>query len=83
MLSLGIIRCFIYFSALKKLRGQEDVSEEIGEMTREAKENAAAMMGIENFGILRLFSSRDLRKPLVVAVVIQVIQQWSGINAVN
>jgi len=37
----------------------------------------------DEFTMLRLLKSRDLRMPLFIAVFLQVIQQLSGINAVR
>ena len=52
------------------------MDEEINEMRNEA------MKAPTKFPRCQLFSSPELRKPLVIAVVLQVAQQWSGINAV-
>ena len=37
----------------------------------------------EKFGIVELLRSSDLRPALIVAVVLQLMQQFSGINAVG
>ena len=37
----------------------------------------------ESFTIMKLLRSSDLRPPLLVAVVLQLAQQLSGINAVS
>ena len=55
------------------------VEHEIEEMHAEAKESAAA----GSFTLSQLFSSPDLRLPLIIAILLQVAQQWSGINAVR
>ena len=66
-------------SALQRLRGYDDVDEEIVEMRYEAHRAAS----VPKFTLWQLLTSPELRKPLVIAVVLQVAQQWSGINAVR
>ncbi|XP_020795897.1 solute carrier family 2, facilitated glucose transporter member 1-like [Boleophthalmus pectinirostris] len=65
-------------NVLKKLRGTSDVSTDI----REMKEESRKMMSEPKVTILELFRSHRYRQPLVVAVVLQLSQQLSGINAV-
>uniref|UniRef100_A0A3B3ZX38 Major facilitator superfamily (MFS) profile domain-containing protein n=1 Tax=Periophthalmus magnuspinnatus TaxID=409849 RepID=A0A3B3ZX38_9GOBI len=65
-------------NVLKKLRGTSDVSTDIKEM----KEESRKMMSEPKVTILELFRSHRYRQPLVVAVVLQLSQQLSGINAV-
>ncbi|KAJ3597842.1 hypothetical protein NHX12_001358 [Muraenolepis orangiensis] len=64
--------------ALVRLRGSEDVSEDLQEM----KEEATKMALEKKVTILELFRSRAYRQPLVIAIVLQLSQQLSGINAV-
>lgn len=65
-------------NVLKKLRGTTDVSADIKEM----KDESRKMMSEPKVTILELFRSHRYRQPLVVAVVLQLSQQLSGINAV-
>lgn len=64
---------------LKKLRGTNDVSADMQEM----KEESRQMMREKKVTILELFRSPLYRQPLLVAVVLQLSQQLSGINAVS
>ncbi|XP_075953069.1 solute carrier family 2, facilitated glucose transporter member 1 [Anarhichas minor] len=65
-------------SVLKKLRGTTDVSSDMQEM----KEESRQMMREKNVTILELFRSPLYRQPLLIAVVLQLSQQLSGINAI-
>ncbi|XP_026853932.1 solute carrier family 2, facilitated glucose transporter member 1a isoform X1 [Electrophorus electricus] len=65
-------------SVLKKLRGTDDVSADIQEM----KEESRQMMREKKVTILELFRSPLYRQPLLIAVMLQLSQQLSGINAV-
>ncbi|KAK2857896.1 hypothetical protein Q7C36_005815 [Tachysurus vachellii] len=65
-------------SVLKKLRGSSDVSSDMQEM----KEESRQMMREKKVSILELLTSRIYRQPLIIAVVLQLSQQLSGINAV-
>ncbi|XP_029298818.1 solute carrier family 2, facilitated glucose transporter member 3a [Cottoperca gobio] len=64
--------------ALVRLRGTEDVSEELQEM----KEESAKMAIEKKVTILELFRSQAYRQPLLIAIMLQLSQQLSGINAV-
>lgn len=37
----------------------------------------------EHVGILKIFTKKDLQRPLLIAIVLQIAQQLSGINAVS
>ncbi|KAM9409900.1 solute carrier family 2, facilitated glucose transporter member 1 [Pholidichthys leucotaenia] len=65
-------------SVLKKLRGTTDVSGDMQEM----KEESRQMMREKKVTILGLFRSPLYRQPLLIAVILQLSQQLSGINAV-
>ncbi|XP_060792949.1 solute carrier family 2, facilitated glucose transporter member 1a isoform X2 [Neoarius graeffei] len=65
-------------TVLKKLRGTEDVGEDIQEM----KEESRQMMREKKVTIIELFRSPLYRQPLLIAVMLQLSQQFSGINAV-
>ena len=68
------------FPALQKLRGKEDVLSELDEMSKEARVLSATG---EKFSTVQLFTKTELRKPLMIAIVVQIAQQWSGLNAVS
>uniref|UniRef100_A0A2K5UYY5 Solute carrier family 2, facilitated glucose transporter member 1 n=1 Tax=Macaca fascicularis TaxID=9541 RepID=A0A2K5UYY5_MACFA len=65
-------------SVLKKLRGTADVTHDLQEM----KEESRQMMREKKVTILELFRSPAYRQPILIAVVLQLSQQLSGINAV-
>ncbi|MEE6482488.1 hypothetical protein FKM82_013253 [Ascaphus truei] len=65
-------------SVLKKLRGTTDVSADMQEM----KEESRQMMREKKVTILELFRSPLYRQPIFIAIVLQLSQQLSGINAV-
>ncbi|VDN11514.1 unnamed protein product [Dibothriocephalus latus] len=48
----------------------------------EMREEAAAAKNAPEFKFMQLFKQPDLRLPVIIAVLIQVLQQLSGINAV-
>ncbi|KAL0604610.1 Solute carrier family 2, facilitated glucose transporter member 1 [Plecturocebus cupreus] len=64
-------------SVLKKLRGTADVTHDLQEM----KEESRQMMREKKVTILELFRSAAYRQPILIAVVLQLSQQLSGINA--
>ncbi|XP_064642327.1 solute carrier family 2, facilitated glucose transporter member 3-like isoform X2 [Lineus longissimus] len=64
--------------ALKRLRNSTDVDAELEEMNKESKE---ATSQTETFKFKQIFAP-DLRFPLLICVLMQVAQQWSGINAI-
>ncbi|XP_019948587.1 solute carrier family 2, facilitated glucose transporter member 1 [Paralichthys olivaceus] len=64
--------------ALVRLRGTEDVSDDIQEM----KEEGMKMAMEKKVTIPELFRSSKYRQPIIIAIVLQLSQQMSGINAV-
>ncbi|XP_013412015.1 solute carrier family 2, facilitated glucose transporter member 1 [Lingula anatina] len=64
--------------ALQRLRNHDDVSADINEMKVEAADAAKRA----KFAYIDLFRHPELRMPVLISVIIQVAQQWSGINAV-
>ncbi|XP_068425750.1 solute carrier family 2, facilitated glucose transporter member 3 [Clinocottus analis] len=64
--------------ALVRLRGCEDVSDDIQEM----KEEGMKMALEKKVSILELFRSPNYRQPIIIAIILQLSQQLSGINAV-
>ena len=64
--------------ALKRLRNSDDVEDDIAEMRAEEQ----AQMSESKIRMLELMQSAPLRLPLLIAIVMQLSQQLSGINAV-
>uniref|UniRef100_A0A9L0TIM3 Solute carrier family 2 member 1 n=1 Tax=Equus caballus TaxID=9796 RepID=A0A9L0TIM3_HORSE len=67
-----------FIIVLKKLRGTADVTRDLQEM----KEESRQMMREKKVTILELFRSPTYRQPILIAVMLQLSQQLSGINAV-
>ena len=67
------------FTALKKLRNSADIEDDIDEMRAEEQAQRAEA----KITMLELVRSPTLRLPLVIAIVMQLSQQLSGINAVS
>uniref|UniRef100_A0A8C1G2T7 Solute carrier family 2 member 1a n=1 Tax=Cyprinus carpio TaxID=7962 RepID=A0A8C1G2T7_CYPCA len=65
-------------SVLKKLRGTEDVDADMQEMREESRQ----MMREKKVTIPELFRSSLYRQPIFIAIMLQLSQQFSGINAV-
>uniref|UniRef100_A0A8C8SD40 Major facilitator superfamily (MFS) profile domain-containing protein n=1 Tax=Pelusios castaneus TaxID=367368 RepID=A0A8C8SD40_9SAUR len=65
-------------TVLQKLRGTQDVAQDIQEM----KEESAKMSQEKKATVLELFRSPNYRQPIIIAIVLQLSQQLSGINAV-
>lgn len=64
--------------ALIWLRDTDDVGEELEEMRSEAEKQKR----MQKFAFMDLFRDKLLREPLIISVVLQLTQQFSGINAV-
>lgn len=64
--------------ALNKLRGTTDVREDIEEMRIEQEQHLRE----EHISIKTLLQTYELRTPLIISLVLQMVQQFSGINAV-
>lgn len=64
--------------ALERLRGHEDVKDDIQEM----KDEGLKMSMEKKVTIIELFRSPVYRQPIVIAIILQLSQQLSGINAV-
>ena len=70
---------FNLIAALKKLRNSTDIEDDIDEMRAEEQAQRAEA----KITMLELVKSPTLRLPLVIAIVMQLSQQLSGINAVS
>lgn len=66
-------------SVLTRLRGHSDVEDDI----REMKEEALKMSMEKKVSIPELFRNSAYRQPIIIAIVLQLSQQLSGINAVS
>lgn len=66
-------------AALERLRGSEDVDDDIQEM----KEEGMKMAMEKKVTVLDLFCSPNYRQPIIIAIILQLSQQLSGINAVS
>ncbi|KAF4103358.1 solute carrier family 2, facilitated glucose transporter member 3 isoform X2 [Onychostoma macrolepis] len=63
---------------LTRLRGHSDVEDDI----REMKEEAVKMSMEKKVSIPELFRNSAYRQPIIIAIILQLSQQLSGINAV-
>ncbi|XP_032027933.1 solute carrier family 2, facilitated glucose transporter member 2 [Hylobates moloch] len=64
--------------SLKRLRGYDDVTKDINEMRKEREEASSE----QKVSIIQLFTNSSYRQPILVALMLHVAQQFSGINAV-
>ena len=65
-------------AALRKLRNQENVQSEVKAIQLEL----ASSTSNDSMSLIQLLKSSELRWPLITALVIQITQQLSGVNAV-
>ncbi|XP_044267819.1 solute carrier family 2, facilitated glucose transporter member 1-like isoform X1 [Tribolium madens] len=65
-------------NSLKFLRKSEDVNEEFSQLKHEDEANKA----MPKVTLKQMFRERSLRIPLMIAMLVMVAQQFSGINAV-
>ncbi|KAM5274994.1 solute carrier family 2, facilitated glucose transporter member 2 isoform 2-T2 [Hipposideros larvatus] len=64
--------------SLKRLRGGADVTKDIAEMRKEREE--ASME--QKISIIQLFTNSSYRQPILVALMLHMAQQFSGINGI-
>lgn len=83
MLKLQHVKIHVKIAALRFLRQRLDVMADIEEMETELQDDEETNKEEETYTMRRLFQTRALLMPLFVAVMLQVIQQLSGINAVS
>lgn len=69
----------MYVSVLVRLRGNDDVEDDI----REMREEASKMAMEKKVSIMELFRNPVYRQPIIIAIVMNLSQQFSGINAVS
>jgi len=77
-LLLKLNKEFETVQALHKLRGTADVNEDMEEMRVEQELHLRE----ERVSVIALLQIQALRTPLIISVVLQMAQQFSGINAV-
>ena len=68
--------------ALQFYRRRKDVAVDMEEMDTETRQGEQKGQD-EDFTVRQFLASKDLYRPLAVACALQVIQQFSGINAVS
>ena len=76
----------IVYTALRFLRQKLDVNVDIEEMETEAAEadcDEDVEKKDESYSMKRLLTEKTLMVPLLITVILQVAQQFSGINAVS
>jgi len=85
---IAVMRMLCVRAALKFYRKTDDVDSDMEEMDTEdttgptaAGDDATA--AAKPYTLLQLLRAADLRRPLFIACMLQVIQQFSGINAVS
>jgi len=67
-------------AALQRLRGTEDVQDELDQMKKEKVKDQTSTTETYTFGML--FADKANHLPLIATIAMQVLQQWSGINAI-
>ncbi|KAG6459893.1 hypothetical protein O3G_MSEX011660 [Manduca sexta] len=72
------LKHFGIFSALNWLRGDVAVHGEMEEMHQEAEKNKVS----KKITLRELLVKRQLRQPLLIAIIVMIAQQLSGINVV-
>lgn len=75
----NLILPIFLLAALKRLRASNDVEDDVEEMRAEQRAHSQEA----RISMLQLLRSSSLRMPLVIAVIMQLSQQFSGINAVS
>lgn len=64
---------------MKRLRGGADVTKDIAEMRKEREEASSE----QKVSIIQLFTNSSYRQPILVALMLHMAQQFSGINGVS
>ncbi|XP_058151262.1 solute carrier family 2, facilitated glucose transporter member 2-like [Dasypus novemcinctus] len=64
--------------SLRRLRGSDDITKDITEMRREKEEASRE----QDDSIIKLFKKSSYRKPILVALMLHMAQQFSGINVI-
>ena len=69
----------LFYLALEKFRNSVNVQYELDQISQEQKENVSD----SSISLVKLFTLKELRWPLITSLVIQMSQQLCGINAVT
>ncbi|XP_005383052.1 PREDICTED: solute carrier family 2, facilitated glucose transporter member 2 [Chinchilla lanigera] len=64
--------------SLRRLRGSDDVTKDINEMKKEKEEASSE----QKVSVIQLFTDSSYRQPMIVALMLHMAQQFSGINAI-
>ncbi|KAM6160537.1 solute carrier family 2, facilitated glucose transporter member 2 [Erethizon dorsatum] len=64
--------------SLKRLRGSDDVTKDMNEMKKEKEEASSE----QKVSVIQLFTSSSYRQPMIVALMLHMAQQFSGINGI-
>lgn len=64
---------------MKRLRGGVDVTKDIAEMRKERSEASSE----QKVSMIQLFTNSSYRQPILVALMLHMAQQFSGINGVS
>ena len=67
-------------AALQRLRGTEDVDAELDQMKKEKLKDQTS--STETYTFPMLFGDKANHLPLIATIAMQILQQWSGINAI-
>ena len=67
-------------AALQRLRGTEHVQDELDQMKKEKVKDQTSTT--ETYTFAMLFGDKANHLPLIATIAMQVLQQWSGINAI-
>ncbi|KAM5263978.1 solute carrier family 2, facilitated glucose transporter member 2-like [Ctenodactylus gundi] len=63
---------------LKRLRGSDDVTQDINEIKREKEEASSE----QKVSVIQLFTNSSYRQPIIAALILHLAQQFSGINGI-
>lgn len=64
---------------MKRLRGSDDVTKDMNEMKKEKEEASSE----KKVSVTKLFTNSSYRTPMIVALMLHMAQQFSGINGVS
>ncbi|XP_012871618.1 PREDICTED: solute carrier family 2, facilitated glucose transporter member 2 isoform X1 [Dipodomys ordii] len=64
--------------SLKRLRGSDDVTKDLNEMKKEKEEASSE----QKVSVIQLFTNPSYRQPIIVALMLHMAQQFSGINGI-
>jgi SP family facilitated glucose transporter-like MFS transporter 2 len=79
LFDLSYFNLIILGAGLKRLRGSDDVTKDINDMKKEKEEASSE----QKVSIIQLFTNSSYRQPIIVALMLHVAQQFSGVNGVS